>query len=118
MTPKLVLVVEDDPDLRETLIDALSSFGCTAAAACNGRDALDQLRAGARPQVILLDLMMPVMDGWEFRKQQLADPKLADIPVVALSAHEELKKFPAPVLLKKPLQLAELQRALSRFGAA
>src|SRR5512146_3119469 len=76
-----ILVVEDDADIRSVLCEILRDHGFDVAAACNGRDALDQLRRGARPSLILLDLMMPIMSGADFRAAQLATPELRGIPV-------------------------------------
>ena len=73
-SPCPVLIVEDDEDLREMMAQLLTLEGFQTAAVANGREALDYLRATAKPNVILLDLMMPVMDGWEFRRHQQADP--------------------------------------------
>jgi two-component system response regulator MprA len=81
-----VLIVEDDHDIRECMADALEVEGYSVALAANGREALEKLRAGVRPDLILLDLLMPVMSGWEFRHEQLADPLLSGIPVVVVSA--------------------------------
>jgi len=75
-----VLVVEDDRDVRESLVAVLEDAGYRVMSAADGRAALDLLRAGPRPAVILLDLMMPVMDGFEFRAEQVRDPSLADVP--------------------------------------
>ncbi len=80
-----VLLVEDDVDLREALVDALTIHGHEVIAATDGREGLRQMRA-RHPDVVLLDLMMPVMDGWEFRLEQRRDPALAETPVVAISA--------------------------------
>jgi len=84
-----LLIVEDDADLRDMMAQLLTIEGYRAAVVANGRDALEYLLRGDRPHVILLDLMMPVMDGWEFRRNQEADPSLADIPVVILSALDQ-----------------------------
>jgi CheY-like chemotaxis protein len=82
-----VMVIDDDVDVRESLIDWLTSNGYETSAASNGREALKLLRAGTpAPNAILLDMMMPVMDGLSFRWEQLADPALASIPVIILSA--------------------------------
>src|SRR5690606_2328003 len=80
-----VLVVDDDEDIRLILAQILSLQGYDAPTAANGLDALSQLYDGVEPCLILLDLMMPAMSGWEFRTKQLQDPKLAQIPVVVLS---------------------------------
>jgi CheY-like chemotaxis protein len=80
-----VLVADDDLDLRESLRLALELNGHEVDEARNGQEALERL-ASEPPCVILLDLMMPIMDGWQFRRRQLADPVLAAIPVVVISA--------------------------------
>lgn len=81
-----VLIVEDDQDIRDYLTDLLELSGYPAAAVGNGVSALDYLRSGHRPRVILLDLAMPEMDGRAFRAEQLRDPQLAGIPIVVCSA--------------------------------
>jgi CheY-like chemotaxis protein len=81
-----ILVVEDSEDTRDALRVLLQLEGYRVETAENGQDGLEKLRAGFRPWLILLDLMMPVMDGAQFRREQLADPQLAEIPVVVYSA--------------------------------
>jgi CheY-like chemotaxis protein len=82
-----VLVIDDDRDQRESIIETLIAAGLEATGASNGRRALEILKGpGSKPQLIVLDLLMPVMDGWEFRRQQLADPELASIPVLVTSS--------------------------------
>jgi len=82
-----ILVVDDEADIRESALAIFESAGYAAVTARNGRDAFELLRTGAlRPCVILLDLMMPVMDGWAFRAEQMCDHDLASIPVIVLSA--------------------------------
>jgi len=81
-----ILVVEDDKDLRDSLCEALELEGYVAVSAENGQAALRHLATGAQPCMILLDLMMPVMDGWTFRAEQRRDPALKDIPVIVFSA--------------------------------
>jgi CheY-like chemotaxis protein len=105
-----VLIVEDDEDLREMMAQLLTLEGFHAASVSNGREALDYLHETASPDVILLDLMMPVMDGWEFRRQQQADPTLADVPVIVLSAldHARAAALDADAFLKKPLDFDRL----------
>jgi DNA-binding response OmpR family regulator len=111
-------IVEDDEDLREMMAHLLTLEGFEAATAANGREALDYLQT-SRPEVILLDLMMPVMDGWEFRRQQQADPNLAPVPVIVLSALDQARasNVDAAAFLKKPLDfdhLLDLVRAYCR----
>ena len=81
-----ILVVEDNDDVREMMAVTLELEGHQVSTAVNGRDALEQLRTGDKPCVILLDLMMPVMNGWELRREIESDPALADVPVIVISA--------------------------------
>lgn len=80
-----VLIVEDDPDVREMLDVLLQFHGYSTDTAANGREALTRAHQ-RRPCVVLLDLMMPIMSGWEFRAEQLQDPEIADVPVVCVTA--------------------------------
>lgn len=114
-----VLIVEDDDDLRDMMAQLLSLEGFQTASAANGREALDYLQNGSVPDLILLDLMMPVMDGWEFRRQQRADPVFAGVPVIVLSALDQARAADvgAAAVLKKPLdvdRLLELVRSYCR----
>jgi CheY-like chemotaxis protein len=103
-----VLVIEDDADIRQALLEILEEHGFRAVAVRHGAEALDYLtRAQDLPCVILLDLMMPVMDGASFRAAQRLDPRLRSIPVVVLSAYRDLERQAAgldavSVLLKPP----------------
>jgi len=105
-----VLIVEDDEDLREMMAQMLTLEGYEAATAANGREALEYLKEAQTPEVILLDLMMPVMDGWEFRRRQQADPALARVPVIVLSALDPSRaaSVDAAAFLKKPLDFDHL----------
>ena len=85
LEPLTILIVDDDQVLVESLSELLELNGYNVAVATDGQAALAQLRGGMRPSVILLDLMMPGMDGWDFRRQQLKDDDLKDIPVVVTS---------------------------------
>jgi CheY-like chemotaxis protein len=85
-----VLIVEDEDEIRELLAEMLADRGYLVATAKNGREGLDSLRSRPLPNIVLLDLMMPVMDGWKMRAEMLADPKLADIPVVIVSGAADL----------------------------
>lgn len=80
-----VLVVEDDPDVLEVICEILQQDGRRPVAVHNGREALQELRSGLRPCLIILDMLMPGMDGWQFRRTQQADENLAKIPVVVVS---------------------------------
>src|SRR4026207_1825490 len=80
----LVLIVDDDARIRALMARLLETSGYSAVEAAHGKEARGLMRR-RRPCVILLDLQMPIMDGWEFRRQQLADPELADVPVICLN---------------------------------
>ncbi|MGZ3404969.1 MAG: response regulator [Polyangia bacterium] len=114
-----VLLVEDDEDIRHTVTEILSEEGFTVVGAADGDDAMRYLRNCAEPpRLILLDLMMPVMDGWAFRAAQLADPRLAKIPVVILSAATDVRRHAAQLhaddYLGKPLDVPRLLAAIER----
>ena len=111
-----MLIVEDDADIRESLGDALEFYGYEVATAENGWDALRLLRSGLDPEVILLDLVMPVMNGWQFRKLQLADPSLAAIPVVVVSASAPGDARPDRHL-SKPFGIDDLLAAVAALVA-
>ena len=113
-----VLIVEDDADLREMMAQLLSLEGFQAAAVANGSEALQYLHNGhIKPDVILLDLMMPVMDGWEFRRKQQADPAFADVPVIVLSALDQSRAadVQAEAFLKKPLDFDRLLQLVRHY---
>jgi len=105
--PEHILVVEDDKDLRESLCEALRFEGYQVICAEHGEAALRHLSTGAKPCVILLDLMMPVMDGWTFRSEILKDQALAAIPVVVMTAASpaRARSVPSATVLQKPLQM-------------
>ncbi len=105
-----ILVVEDDEDARAALVDILEDARFQVHAAANGRDALAELRAGLRPNLILLDLNMPVMDGWEFARLAAADPVLANIPICMVSGAEPSVGIPPQVVavLRKPIEMTRL----------
>lgn len=113
-----VLVVDDDEDIREALGEILVDNGFRVSIAGNGQEAINLLRNGSHtPGVILLDLMMPVMDGRTFRKHQLEDASINQIPVVVMSAFrdgaERAEDLAATAFLKKPLNIRELVSILS-----
>ena len=116
----LILVVEDNPDGRLILEDLLLLEGFEVLSAQNGREALDLLRGGALPSLILLDLSMPEMSGWEFRKRQMQDPALAEIPVIVMSAvatrsEAERSGLEAAAFLDKPIPPPLLMELIRRF---
>jgi CheY-like chemotaxis protein len=118
---RCVLVVEDDDDIRESIVDVLEAEGYAVEHAAHGADALELLRRhGAQlPCVILLDLMMPVMNGWEFRALQREDDRLASIPVVVLSgdarAADDAANLGCAAALSKPVSLDDLLALVARF---
>jgi CheY-like chemotaxis protein len=120
-----VMVVDDDADIRDSIGDILELRGYRVARASNGREALDRLRAGTLPCVILLDLMMPVLNGWEFREQQTSDEALKSVPVVIISGDGSTDQKAASIgvaeFLRKPLELSAILDVVRRHcggGAA
>jgi CheY-like chemotaxis protein len=118
--PRPILLVEDDDDIRDALQDALARRGYRVLEAGDGRQALEILRtAEVMPALILLDLTMPVMNGWEFMAAQAEDPALASIPVVVLSAVPNLAKESTTHhwagVLSKPIALGLLLETIGRF---
>ncbi len=105
-----ILVVEDNDDVREMMAVTLELEGHEVSTAINGRDALNKLHAGHKPCLILLDLMMPVMNGWEFRRALDRDPDLRDVPVVVVSAAtgEMTHNAEAVAYLPKPIDIDRL----------
>jgi CheY-like chemotaxis protein len=100
------------------LTETLEDFGYRVVAAAHGEDALERLgTSDSLPGVIVLDLMMPVMDGWAFREKQLQDPVLSKIPVIALSARGDVQRFDAAAHLRKPLGVDELRTTVARLLA-
>ncbi len=118
MDGQRVLVVEDDPALRDVLSTLLSDEGYAARTAIDGVAALALLQTW-RPGLILLDLMMPGMDGWSFRRAQLADLRLANIPVVVVSAtyplELEREKFDVAAVVAKPYDVDALLTLVERL---
>lgn len=116
-TRPLVLVVDDDDAIREALTDLLDAAGFDAVTARDGLDALKLLAAlPTAPAFILLDLMMPVMDGWQFRKEQKQDMEIAGIPLVVITATGKRPVLiDAAELVMKPLDLTQLFAAIERY---
>jgi CheY-like chemotaxis protein len=111
-----ILVVEDDEDAREALIAILEMRGYSAVPASNGREALNYLQSAPdRPDLIILDLWMPVMDGWRFRKEQKKDPKLAKVPVVVVTALSDSANVDADEIIIKPVDVDRLLETVSHY---
>jgi len=112
-----VLIIEDDPDTREMLTSFLQLEGFHTETASNGREALDRLSDGVEANVILLDLMMPVMDGWQFRRRQVEDARFAKIPTIVVSAagRDRMAQISADAYLAKPIDMDELLSRVAQF---
>jgi CheY-like chemotaxis protein len=116
MTHPLVLVVDDDPDILDAICDILEGEGYRVARARHGVEALERVEAEP-PSIILLDLMMPVMDGWEFRRHQKEDPQMSQVPVIVLSALDQARAngLAPDAFLKKPLDFDRLLELVRQY---
>jgi CheY-like chemotaxis protein len=111
-----ILLIEDDTDLAEVLVEVLRIEGYRVSRAPDGAAALGMLMGRELPDLILLDLMMPNMNGWEFREAQLREVHLAKIPVVVLSATgERSRPIDAALTLRKPVTIESLLFAVRKF---
>lgn len=115
----MILLVEDEDEVREVIETVLRSEGYDVTPVRHGREALDVLRRGLRPCIIILDLMMPVMDGWELWRALGEDPALSSVPLVVISGgsavDERAAGLSAAHTLKKPVDLDDLLDALARL---
>jgi CheY-like chemotaxis protein len=113
-----ILLVEDDDDLRESLASLLGRRGFEVATAAHGADALSKLATTPAPDVIQLALMMPVLNGWEFRERQRQEPAIAGIPVIVFSAAaiEDPQPLGAVAVFRKPFVVDELVEVLRRYA--
>lgn len=120
MSERTVCIVDDDPDIREAMRFALEMHGVRVLEASDGAVALGELHR-EKCGLILLDLMMPGMNGWEFRAAQRADPQIASIPVVVLSgardAADLARELDAATYLTKPVELERLTEVVDRYCA-
>ncbi len=123
LTPAIgitILVVDDDLDILESVQDALSTEGFHVLTAVNGAEALKVLRSGARPAIVLLDLMMPVMNGFEFLEAQAGDPQIASVPVLVVSADASLRVKTAATsatgFVQKPFKLVTILEAIKKHS--
>ena len=117
---KRILVVEDDTSIRELLVELLESEGYAVSSAINGLEGLKFLQTQGNPDLILIDLMMPVMDGYSFRTEQLKNSNWASIPTVVMSAEanakEKMKNFNITAFLSKPVELDTILKTVARFS--
>jgi CheY-like chemotaxis protein len=111
-TGRNILLVEDDEIVRRAIHMVLEWEGYQVRCASNGQEALDALREGYRPSLILLDILMPILDGEEFRQEQLRDPRLASIPVIVVSAAHFAEGVRADHHIRKPFEVQELLDAI------
>jgi two-component system response regulator MprA len=118
---RLVLIVDDDADIREILAEILVEVGFEVLTAANGREALALVRdAGLRPSLIVLDLMMPIMDGYGFLEQRSSDPALASIPVAIVTAGHGVDRArigEGIPIVAKPFEAPHLLDVLHALGS-
>lgn len=112
---RTILVVEDDADIQETFRLVLEDEGFAVATAANGREALSLLETGLDPCVVLVDLMMPVMNGWELIERMRGSVAFATLPVVVVTAAGDAQGMPTGVshTLRKPVRLEKLLEIVS-----
>ena len=110
-----ILVVDDDEGIREAMVSILQVMGYSVASAINGKDALDYLHNAATPDLIISDLAMPIMDGRQFRREQVKEPRLAKIPVIVVSALSDQTDIDANEIFIKPVEVEILLAAVDRY---
>ena len=111
-----ILVVEDEKTIRESLVALLENEGYTVYSASNGKNGLEALKSMPRPCLILLDFMMPIMNGQEFLENKLHDEAIASIPVVVVSAYEdEARTLKSSAFIKKPIDFDALLKFVNLF---
>ena len=116
---KPVLLIEDNPDVQEAMATLLRVEGYEVVCAADGEEAIEHLRSGLDPCLILLDIMMPRKDGWQFRREQLAEPAFESIPTVAYSGDGNLERKAVVLGLpfyKKPLPPDTLLEVVDRYA--
>jgi len=114
-TSSFVLTVDDDPDLLEVTSFVIEQEGMAVETARNGEEALALLRTGRLPSLVLLDLMMPVMNGWEFLNEVAKEPPFRQIPIVVVTAADHVQVTGAVEVLSKPMDLTALLRVVERY---
>jgi CheY-like chemotaxis protein len=118
-----ILVVDDESDIRDTIVEVLKDEGYEAVGAANGREALDELaRSSVLPEAVLLDLRMPVLDGAGFRREQLQVPRLASLPIIVVSANAQVREIADALgvagYLRKPFNLDAMLKVLTEIRAS
>ena len=117
---KKVLVVEDDNSIRELLVELLESEGYEVSSAVNGLEGLKCLETTPLPDLILIDLMMPIMDGYTFRVEQLKNSHWSKIPTIVMSAEanakEKMKSYKITAFLSKPVELETILKTVARYS--
>jgi len=114
--PKTIVLVEDDEGIRETMAALLEDEGYAVVQAANGEEGLDRLRAAADPCLVLLDLWMPVMNGWQMLAEMQADEQLRRVPVVVISAAGDMAPPTGAVaFLRKPIRLEVLLASVASY---
>jgi len=116
-SPRPILVVDDDPDILDSLRDFLEVEGFVVAIAANGLQALEWLRQTPAPSLVLLDMRMPQMDGWAFLESLRQNPALATIPVAAFTADMSARVDGVVATLRKPFDVEDVLRLLRQYSA-
>jgi len=120
MSKSRILIIEDDADIREAFNDLLTSDGYEVVTAINGQEGIDCLRKDPGFSLIFLDLMMPVKDGFQFRKEQMEDHQIAHIPVVIMSAdghvEEKRARTSAEAYLRKPIDISDVLDTAKKYA--
>lgn len=115
---KSILIIEDDESIRKMMASVLEIEGYSISLAANGQQALDTFKGGHLPDIILLDMMMPVMNGWDFLDFVRSNAETAKIPIVVVSAYAEIAKSVKPnAVVPKPVQLTSLLKAIEGLAA-
>jgi CheY-like chemotaxis protein len=116
---KSILVVDDEPEALDAVVELFRGEGLTTMSARDGQEALDLIRSGLRPSLIVLDLKMPVMDGWEFCRRLAADEEVADIPIAIVTATASVEHLPErrtdAGFFRKPVDFNRLLKVVQRF---
>jgi CheY-like chemotaxis protein len=115
---KNILIIEDDESIRAMIASVLEIEGYSVSAAPNGKNAIDIIGKGPTPDIILLDMMMPVMNGWDFLDFIRSNAVTARIPIIVVSAYSEIAKSVKPqAVVPKPVQLKSLLGAIEKLVA-